>query len=65
MELAGHSKVGIESPLLRVAAQRRSGQAMAEYGLILAGIAAVVIVAMDRFDAALGALFNRIAASLS
>ncbi len=40
------------------------GQGMAEYGLILAGVAAVVIVTMDRFDRAVGALFNRVASSL-
>jgi Flp pilus assembly pilin Flp len=48
-----------------IAHSRREGQGMSEYAMILAGIAAVTIIAIDRFDAALGALFNRIAASLS
>jgi Flp pilus assembly pilin Flp len=44
---------------------RREGQGMSEYAMILAGVAAIAIIAIDRFDAALGALFSRIAASLS
>ncbi len=36
-----------------------------EYALVLAGVATIVIMAIDRFDAAIGALLSRIAASLS
>ncbi|HZT08115.1 MAG TPA: pilus assembly protein [Chloroflexota bacterium] len=44
---------------------RKPGQGMMEYALVLAGVATIVIMAIDRFDAAIGALLSRIAASLS
>jgi Flp pilus assembly pilin Flp len=55
----------IASALRRTDRKRASGQAMAEYGLILAGVACVVIVAMELLDTAVGSLLNRVASSLN
>ena len=45
--------------------QREPGQAMAEYGLILAGVALLAIVAVFSLGPKIGNLLNRVGASLS
>ena len=45
--------------------EREEGQGMAEYGLILAGVAVLAIVAVFLLGGKLGTLLNRISGSLS
>ena len=45
--------------------EREEGQGMAEYGLILAGVAILAIVAVFFLGGSLGTMLNKINASLS
>ena len=45
--------------------EREEGQGMAEYGLILAGVALLAIVAVFLLGPKVGALLNKVGASLS
>ena len=45
--------------------EREEGQGMAEYGLILAGVALLAIVAVFLLGPKIGLLMNRISSSLS
>ncbi len=49
----------------RVASRKEHAQGMAEYGLILAGVALLAIVAVFLLGPAIGALLNKVNASLS
>jgi len=46
-------------------AEREEGQGMAEYGLILAGVALLAIVAVFLLGPKIGSLLNKVASSLS
>jgi pilus assembly protein Flp/PilA len=45
--------------------EREEGQGMAEYGLILAGVALLAIVAVFLLGPKVGALMNKVGSSLS
>jgi len=47
------------------ASKKTEGQGMAEYGLILAGVALLAIVAVFLLGPQIGALLNKVNASLS
>jgi len=46
-------------------AEKEEGQGMAEYGLILAGVALLAIVAVFALGPKVGALLNKVGSSLS
>jgi len=50
---------------LRSVVVRQEGQGMAEYALILSGVGLTAIVAVNMLGVKIGALLNRIGASLS
>jgi hypothetical protein len=53
------------SVMRRVIPEREEGQGMAEYALILSGVALLAIVAVFNMGPRIGALLNRVSASLS
>ena len=46
-------------------AEKEEGQGMAEYGLVLAGVALLAIVAVFALGPKVGALLNKVGSSLS
>jgi pilus assembly protein Flp/PilA len=50
--------------LVRIQLQREEGQTMAEYGLLIALVAIVLIVAIGAFSTALNGTFGKISAAL-
>ena len=55
----------VQAVARRLVADRLDGQGMAEYGLILAGVALLAIVAVFALGPKVGALLNTIGSSLS
>jgi pilus assembly protein Flp/PilA len=55
----------IDKANARLAERKDEGQGMAEYGLILAGVALLAIVAVFLLGPQIGALLNKVNASLS
>ncbi|HZT08064.1 MAG TPA: Flp family type IVb pilin [Chloroflexota bacterium] len=54
-----------KNAIFGVATEREEGQGMAEYALILVGVAIVVIAALALMGPAIANLLNRVSASLS
>jgi pilus assembly protein Flp/PilA len=55
---------GVQRALLRAIPGKQEGQGLAEYGLILAGVAVLAIVAIFALGPRIGTMMNRISSSL-